>query len=545
METITLALLLLLAAVLSGVIVRISPIVLSLPLVQIALGALLKFGTGLGVQLEPEVFFLLFLPPLLFLDGWRIPKRGFFRDFGTISALAIGLVVFTVLGMGFFIGWLVPSMPLSVAFALAAVLSPTDPIAVTSIAAKAPIPKRLMHILQGESLLNDASGLVCLRFAIAAALTGTFSLPEALLTFLQLALGGVVVGLVFAVAVGFVQDRLARWTGEDPGSEILISLLLPFGAYLAAERVHGSGILAAVAAGIATNYVEIFGRTLATTRIPRGAVWDTVQLAANGAIFVLLGEQLPSILASAKFAAGPDHPHGRWWLLLYVFTITIGLMLLRLLWVWISLEFVLFRAVRRGLSRRRPDWRMLAVTSLAGTKGAVTLAGILTLPLVMPNGSPFPARELAIFLAMGTILLSLVAATVGVPRLMRGLTLPLHSSQQDEEDAAREAADLAAVRAIQEQVRHMMQGYGDSELYADAATHALEPYRSRRNTRNLDDAGRERSRQLVQAEHHLRTTGLRAAREELYALRRAHRIDDETLRRMVRDIDLAEARYSR
>ena len=542
METVTLVLLLLLAVVLSGFVVRLSPVPLSLPLVQIALGALLAYGAGLGVGLEPSLFFLLFLPPLLFLDGWRIPKRGFFRDFGTISALAIGLVVVTVLGMGFFIHWLAPAMPLAVAFALAAVLSPTDPVAVASVTAKSPLPPRLMHILEGESLLNDASGLVCLRFAITAALTGAFSLPEAFLTFLQLALGGVAIGVTFALAVGFAQDRLTRWIGEDPGTQILISILLPFGAYLAAEHLHTSGILAAVAAGIATNYVEIFGRALAVTRIRRRAVWDTVQLAANGAIFVLLGEQLPSILASAAEITGSNHRHGHWWLLLYVVAITMGLTLLRLLWVWISLEFVLFRAARRGVAPQRPHWRLLAVTSLAGTKGAVTLAGILTLPLTMPNGSPFPARELAICLAMGTILLSLVAATVGVPRLVRGLTLR-PQPQQDEEDAARQAADLAAVRAIRQQMRDMMQGQDDGELYAEAGGRALEPYLVRQDRRNLDEAGRERSRQLMEAERQLRSAGLRAARDELYRLRRERRIDDETIRRMVRDIDLTEARY--
>src|SRR6202165_2712626 len=194
-ETIAVALFFLLAVVVSGAFARMSPVPLPLPLVQIALGSIIASVANLGVPLKPDIFFLLFLPPLLFLDGWRIPKQGLFRDKGTILELALGLVVFTVVGVGFFINWMIPEMPLAVAFALAAIVSPTDSTAVSAIATRVPIPKRLMHILDGESLLNDASGLVCMRFAVAAALTGAFSLPEALGAFLWLAIGGIAIGV--------------------------------------------------------------------------------------------------------------------------------------------------------------------------------------------------------------------------------------------------------------------------------------------------------------------------------------------------------------
>jgi CPA1 family monovalent cation:H+ antiporter len=183
MHSIEIVLAMLLAVAASGFLVRVLPFSLPLPLVQIGLGAVISFFNR-GVDLDPELFFLLFLPPLLFLDGWRIPKQGLFRDKGVILELALGLVVFTVLGAGFLIHWMIPSMPLPVAFALAAIISPTDPVAVSSIASRAPIPKRLLHILEGESLLNDASGLVCFQFAVAAMLTGSFSLANASVTFI-------------------------------------------------------------------------------------------------------------------------------------------------------------------------------------------------------------------------------------------------------------------------------------------------------------------------------------------------------------------------
>ncbi len=390
MEQITVSLVLLAAVVLSGILARLLPVALPLSLVQIALGAAIAAFADVAVVLDPHVFFLLFLPPLLFLDGWRIPKQGLFRDKGTILELALGLVVFTVLGVGLFVHWLIPGMPLAVAFALAAILSPTDPIAVSAIAKRVPIPKRLMHILEGESLLNDASGLVCMQFAVAAALTGVFSLPEAFLTFLQLAVGGLALGTGFTALVVLAKNYISRRLGEEPGSQILISLLIPFGAYLIAERLHCSGILAAVAAGITMSYVEQSGQALPVTRVRRAAVWDTVQLALNGIIFVVLGEQLPSIVAGAAQVVSETGHHQPAWLIVYVLAITAALAVLRFTWVWVSLRFTMLRAARSGRMIYKPGWRLIAVTSLAGVRGAITLAGILALPLTLGDGSPFP-----------------------------------------------------------------------------------------------------------------------------------------------------------
>ncbi|MDE1156156.1 MAG: sodium:proton antiporter [Acidobacteriaceae bacterium] len=256
LESITIGLVMLLAVILSGTISRLLPLAIPLPLIQIALGAAIAGVTGGGVELQPDIFFLLFLPPLLFLDGWRIPKEGLFRDKAVILELALGLVVFTVIGLGFLIHWMIPAMPLAVAFALAAIVSPTDPVAVSAIAQRVTIPPRLMHILEGESLLNDASGLVCMRFAVAAAVTGAFSVTDAVGTFLWVAIGGVAIGFGVTWLVVRVKDTVSRKLGEEPGAQILISLLIPFGAYLIAEHLHCSGILAAVAAGVTMSYAS-------------------------------------------------------------------------------------------------------------------------------------------------------------------------------------------------------------------------------------------------------------------------------------------------
>lgn len=539
METVTMVLVLLLAVVASGFMVRMSPIPLPLPILQIGLGALLAYGTHFQVELQPELFFLLFLPPLLFLDGWRIPKRGLFRDGATIVELALGLVVFTVLGVGVLIHWMIPEMPLAVAFALAAVLSPTDPIAVSAVAARVPIPHRLMHILEGESLLNDASGLVCLRFAVAAALTGSFSLSSAALTFVSLALGGIALGIAVTWVVMWGLGRLVRRIGEDPGLQTLVSLLIPFGAYLAAEHFHFSGILAAVAAGVTMNYAEIFGQALAATRMRRTAVWDTVQFAANGIIFVLLGEQLPGILDRATMqGTGPGM------LVLYVVVIALSLGLLRLFWVWASLQFTLYKARRKGQPRPAVQWRVLVAASLAGVRGAITLAGVLTLPLVMEDGSPFPGRDLAIFLAMGVILVSLAGASILLPPVLRGLELPPEAHEAQEQDRARRAAADAAVTEIERLQHELAAGKSDADLYAEAATLSMEPYRRQVDGTQLAPEEADRHARIAAIERRLRLAGLKAERDALYRLRRARQIEDTTLARMVREIDLAEARYA-
>ncbi|MCD2314529.1 Na+/H+ antiporter [Sphingomonas sp. IC-11] len=540
METITIILFLLLAVVLSGVLSRLLPLNVPRPLVQIALGALIGLAADWRVTLNPEIFFLLFLPPLLFLDGWRIPREELFKDAATIVELALGLVLLTVVGMGFFIHWMIPAMPLPVAFALAAVVSPTDPIAVSAIAQRVPIPKRMMHILEGESLLNDASGLVCLRFAIAAALTGTFSLGDASLNFLWLAFGGLAIGVGVTWAVARIKEWVSDKLGEESASQILISLLIPFGAYLLAEHFHCSGILAAVSAGLTMGWVEGRGHALATTRIRRSTVWDVIQFAANGTIFVLLGEQLPVILMSATETVQLTGHHGPGWLLIYVLAINLGLAALRFAWVWVSFRLTL----RRRGEKIRPDWKIVAAMSFAGVRGAITLAGVLTLPLAMASGEPFPARDLAILLAMGVIIVSLVIASIGLPWLLRDLNMPAEAEAGDAEDRARIAAAQAAIVAIGELEHRMGSGRRDADIYVSMAADVMDLYRQRIDRLESNAATIEERRELHSIGRELRLAALKAERTAIYGMRRRREVGTDTARKLIRELDLLEARYA-
>ena len=540
MESIEVVLAMLLAVVASGWLGRILPFAVPLPLIQILLGAIVSGVFKHGVMLDPDIFFLLFLPPLLFLDGWRIPKVGLFRDKGTILELALGLVVFTVVGAGFLLHWMIPTMPLPVAFALAAIVAPTDPVAVSSITSRIPMPPRLTHILEGESLLNDASGLVCFRFAVAAALTGHFSLAEAGTTFLWVALGGIAAGVAVTWGISRLHTILLRRFGEDEGMPILINLLTPFGAYLAAEHLQASGILAAVAAGVTMSYVELRGTATPTTRIRRNVIWDTLQFALNGVMFVLLGEQLPDVARAALNSPAGEHYNG-WWLAGTALAFSVGLVLLRFVWVWVSLRLTLLNQRRLGQQVYRPRMRLILATSFAGVRGALTMAGVLTLPLTLENGTPFPARHLAIFLAGAVIVVTMVLASIMLPRLLRGLELPEHSHGAFDEDRARHAATLAALAAIEEAAKGRATGPAGS-LHADAASHVLSLYRHRlRETKPGD--GHPDAHAAEQVEREYRLTGLRAERDTVLRLARRNEISDEVARHLVREIDLIEARY--
>ncbi len=542
MATITTVLFLLLAVIVSGTAARLTR--LPLPLVQIALGAVIALSVVPTVDLKPSIFFLLFLPPLLFLDGWRIPKDDLFRDRAVVLELALGLVVFTVLGVGLLIHYLIPAMPLPVAFALAAILSPTDPIAVSAIARGTPVPKRLMHILEGESLLNDASGLVCMRFAVVAAMTGAFSVREAFGSFLWVAVGGVAIGVAVTWSVTKAKNWIIARLGEDTSTQILISLLIPFGAYLLAEHFECSGILAAVAAGVTMSFTEQSGRALAITRVQRTAVWDTVQFALNGVIFVLLGEQMPSIMARAAQTVRVTGHHEPWWLAIYVLVITAALALLRFMWVWTSLRWTMFRAHRRGESPPPMSWRLVAAMSFAGVRGAITLAGILTLPFALPDGTPFPARNLAIFLAAGVIIVSMVAASIALPRLLKNLELPPQAAQQHAIDLARLTAAESAIRAIEKAQHDMAEGRPDADLYTEASARVMDLYRRRIDRRQQSDEALAASRKSDLIERQLRLEGLKAERDAIFHLTRTRQLDDESSRRLIREIDLMEARYA-
>jgi CPA1 family monovalent cation:H+ antiporter len=545
-------LILLLVVALSGVLLRLLPdkLPLPLPLVQIGLGAVLALPAfGLQVRFDPQLFFLLFIPPLLFADGWRIPNREFFQLRGPIFTLALGLVFFTVAGIGWLVHWLIPMIPLAAAFALAAVLSPTDALAITSITGNTRMPTRLLRVLEGEALMNDASGLVCLRFAVAAVLTGEFSWSAAIGRFLLIAIGGVAIGAAVTWLYSRLRRRLLRWSGGiDPSSQVALLLLLPFAAYLLAERAHVSGILAVVAAGMTMSYTDILGGNHATTRMQSSSVWGMVEFVFNGIIFLLLGLQLPSLIGNGERAlthagVGSGSP---WQLAGYVLAITLALALLRFVWVWVSLRVSYWIARWRGQSPHRASPSLIWVTALSGVRGAITLAAVLSIPLAMPNGQGFPARDLLVFLAASVILSTLLLGSIVLPLLLRHLQLPPEPVRGKEERLARQRTAQAALAAIERRLEELVahDDAADRPLVQRIGKRISTGYQQRIEAAGEDSDALHQARQDAGIERELRLAALGGERRELSRMRRAGDIDDSLLRALTRELDLAEGSLS-
>lgn len=547
MHTVEIVLLVLMLGAVTGIAARYVRGI-PLPLIQIGIGALIAWPQkGLHIAFDPELFLLLFIPPLLFADGWRIPKREFFAMAKPILLLAFGLVFITVLGLGYLIHWMIPSMPLTVAFALAAVVSPTDAVAVSAITRNLGMPHKTMHMLEGESLLNDASGLVALKFAVAATLTGLFSWSDVAKDFTWMAVGGLGLGALMGWGFSHARDIVTRRVGDVAATQmVLLLLLLPFASYLVGEKIGVSGILAAVAAGITTNFADLGRGNFISERMQTEGIWSIMEAAFNGAIFLLLGLQLPSIIGHSLMDAGPD-----WWKqLLYVLVITVALLAVRWAWVTVAVVRSLRKAHNEGRVTDKPSHLLNLATTMAGIRGAVTLAGALSIPMVLPSGDAFPARHMLIFLATGVILLTLILGAISLPLILRFMPKHEDTEQQQEERAARLAACKAAIASLtlseEDKQSHDEQWVAQ---YQEVVGRIIQEYRSRIELleENLNKTGTEETEEVVEErrqryirEMELRLKCLKVERDTLYAERHAHRINDEVLRATVSELDLAE-----
>ncbi|KVZ95732.1 Na+/H+ antiporter [Burkholderia ubonensis] len=548
MEIVFTVLVLLLTVALSGALARVLPLRLPLPLMQIAFGAILAWPKfNLHVTFDPEIFMLLFIPPLLFADGWRIPKRELYLQRRAILMLAFGLVFMTVLAVGYFAHWLIPELPLPIAFALAAVLSPTDAVALSGIAGKGRIPPQLMHILEGEALMNDASGLVALKFAVAAALTGMFSLRDATITFVIVAAGGLATGAAVSWTFSVLSTRFLNAEQEgDPAPGIVMTLLVPFAAYLIAEHLDLSGVLAAVAAGMMMNYTSFSRKSTVASRVRAESTWAMIEFVFNGMVFIMLGLQLPHIIGRALVDAHhtSDALVGR--MILNVLAMMLALYAIRFMWVWLLRWIASRRAARQGLTGTMAGLRTIAVMTVGGVRGAVTLAGVLSIPVALADGTPLPGRDTAIFVASAVILGSLVFAVIGLPLLLRGVR-STRNPLAEEERAARSAAAQAAIRAIDSAHGAIAVDLDESgsARCADVAARVMDLYR--RRLAALSDGGpapRAEAKQAETMELQMKIAAVRAERSMLYQMRGERRISDETLAKLLREIDLSETALS-
>ncbi|MBK9702166.1 MAG: Na+/H+ antiporter [Betaproteobacteria bacterium] len=526
MHVVELTLLLLVAVVLAGASVRWSR--LPLPIFLVVVGWAASFLPGLSaIEVDPELFLLLFIPPLLFADAWALPHRDFMRVLRPVLLLALGLVVLTVVAVGYFMHWLIPSMPLAVAFTLGAIVTPTDAVATVATTENLPLPQRVLHIVSAESLLNDATGLVAFKLAVAAAATGLFDSSEVAWKFLLLSGGGVATGMVFWWGERQLRQRLLGIGATDPVLQTLLTILTPYAAYIAAEAMHVSGILAVVAAGLWASGQEIKGLSAETRRHSR-EVWRMLAYVFNGLVFVLLGLQLREMLAGVA----DYHPVD---LTLYALALWVLLMALRIAWVWASAH-VRFR-LHWGWAGARtgPDPRRMFLVSWAAVRGSITLATALSVPAFTSAGLPFPERDLVVFLAAATIILTLAFNGVPLPWIIRKLDAKSEAYGNPEEHAARAEiarAGLAVLAVARDSLTNT-----EDRLFAEQQLREYEG-QIEIHAGKPDSASVHLMRTAMRRQ--LRLAAIDAERTRLHELRASNRINDETLRVIEAELDERE-----
>jgi CPA1 family monovalent cation:H+ antiporter len=496
------------------------------PILLVLGGLTLGFLPGMPhIELPPELVLVAVLPPLLYGTAFFTPLREFRANAVRISTLAVGLVLATMVVVAAVAHAMVPGLGWPSAFVLGAIVSPTDPTAATSIAERLGLPRRLAAVIDGESLVNDGTALVAYKYAVAAVVAGTFSLAHASASFLLNVIGGVAVGL----AVGYV-IRHARRRLDNPPVELTISIVSGYLAFLPAAALGVSGVLAAVTVGIYMGW-HTAELTNASTRLQGTGVWEVLFFALNAVLFGLVGLQLPAILDGLSAISTAD-------LIRYGAVVTATVTAVRLVWVLGSIY--LPRLVHGRLHGRDQlrSWRAGLIVTWSGMRGAVSLAAALSLPLTTDGGEPFQRRQLLIFLTFAVILGTLVVQGLTLPGLIRLVGLEFDGLADREEAKARIHAAESALERLDELL--------DEEWVRDDTAERMRGLYNFRRQRfsariddDVDDGGSEaRSVDYQRLRHEL----LEAERTAVLDLRRRGAIDDDVLRRVVRDIDLEDVR---
>jgi CPA1 family monovalent cation:H+ antiporter len=494
------------------------------PILLVVGGGALGFFPGVpDVELAPELVLVIALPPLLYAAAFFSSLADLRANVRPISLLAVGLVLATM-GAVAVVAHVVLDFPWAAAFVLGAVLSPTDPVAATAIASRLRAPRRVVTIIEGESLVNDATGLIAYKFAVAAVLTGSFSAGDAVLEFAVDAVAGVAIGL----AIGFVVAEIRRRI-EDAPTEITISLVTPYFSYLPAEAMGASAVLAAVTTGIylGWNSPHLISPS---TRIQAFAFWEILVFVLNSMLFVLVGLQLPSVVdgisgESATTIAG------------YAVLVCGVVIVVRILFVFplTYLRVTLDRALRAR--DPVPPWRDVTLVAWTGIRGAVSLAAALAIPLTTDQGAPFPHRDLIIFLTYSGILATLLLQGLSLPAVIRALGVQGADDDACGEDRARLLAAQAALARLDELA---------DEPWVRPETlrrmRGIYEYRTRRfEARMTDDDDGDIEEGSI-AYQRLRRKILEAERAEIIRLRNQGRINDDIMRRVERDLDLEDVR---
>jgi monovalent cation/hydrogen antiporter len=482
-----------------------------------------------NIELPPDLILLIFLPPLLYSAAFFSSPRDLRANLRPIASLSIALVLLTTVTVAV-VAHAVIGLPWAAAFVLGAIVSPTDPVAATAIAGRLGAPRRIVTILEGESLVNDGTALVLYRIAVAAVVTGAFSPLYAGLEFVLYGVGGTAVGLLAGWVISRVRQRI-----EDPLVEITISLVTPYAAYIPAEELGVSGVLAVVAAGVYLGWRNP-ETTAPRTRLQAFSVWEALPFLLNSVLFILVGLQLPNVLESISGEYSVTS------VLLYATLVILAVIGTRLLWTFPAAYLPRYLSRRLREREAYPPWRHTAVVAYTGMRGAVSLAAALAIPLTTQDGTAFPRRDLILFLTFCVILLTLVPQGLTLPFIIRRLGLSgAGGDEEREEIEARLRAAEAALAKIDE-----LEDEGRVREDTSGRMRDLYEYRRRRfrtllegqpeNGKDEDYEGRSQDYQRFRREL------LGAERAALLQLRNEGRLSEEARRRVERDLDLEDAR---
>ena len=502
------------------------------PIVLVIGGLILSFFPRIPhVQLNPDVVFLVVLPPLLFSSAFLTSWRDFRSNLTSIFMLAFGLVGFTAVGVAAASRWILPGFTWRMGLVLGAVVSTTDAIAATAIAKRLGLPKRITDVIEGESLVNDATGLLALEFATGLIVSGTTEgITAGGIRILYLTFGSIAIGLVIGRLIHFFEAKI-----EDAAIEITLSLIAPYAAYLAGEGAHASGVLATVTCGLYLGHKSsLFFSTGA--RLKAGAVWDTLTFILNGFVFIIIGLQLPYILKGIEAMSLRR-------LLALGLAFSAVVILLRFAWVYPGAWAAnLFRQRILHQPAPFPNPRYIFLVGWTGMRGVVALAAAISLPVYLNNGEYFPQRELMIFLTFCVIFVTLVLQGLTLPSLIRRLGLAGQAGLAHSNPEEREArtAMIEAAKAYLDQARET-----DDPKFARIYEELMRMERHRANlaaNESLNETGyrTEDYQRFQELSRHLRAL----QRATLLNMRNERQINDEVMRKLEHEIDLLEARFA-
>jgi CPA1 family monovalent cation:H+ antiporter len=503
---------------------------ISYPIFLVIAGLLISLFPGVPrITIDPDIIFVIFLPPLLYSAAWNTSWQDFWRNRRPIGLLAFGLVICTACAVAYVTTRMIPGFSPALGFLLGGIISPPDAVAATSVLQTLKVPKRVVTILEGESLINDASSLIVFRFAMMTMMTGQFVLWKAGVDFLEVSFFGVAIGLL----IGFGVYAIHRWLPTTPSIDTGISLISPYLMYITAEHFHFSGVLAVVSGGLFVSYRSHDALTYGS-RLQSQSVWNVLIFLLNGVVFILIGLQLPGIVRGlGEYSLGAA--------IVYGLVISVVAVLIRILWVFPGayLPRICFKKIR--MRETRPAEKQVFIIGWSGMRGIVSLASALAIPYMLSKDVPFPHRNLILFITFIVILCTLVLQGLSLPLLVKWLKLEVQENEEEQQLSIR----LRLATAV---LDHITGEYGEEATSIDAFNRLKERYERmvQITSKKLEkEEGKETGPSFLPRYRQLLLELVEVQRRELSQMRHDNLFSEELLRSKEFELDLEEARFRR